>query len=52
MFPAIKVVLRYIQAKTTLWQRGETLENVPQTSYRNWMTGQIKKWQEGVKYFI
>lgn len=35
MFPAIKVVLRYIQAKNTLWQCGETLENSPQISYRN-----------------
>lgn len=52
MFPAIKVVLCYIQAKTMLWQCGETLENSPQISYRNWMTGQIKKRQEGVKYFI
>lgn len=52
MFPAIKVVLRYIQAKTMLCLCGETLENSPQISYRNWMTGQIKKRQEGVKYFI
>ena len=34
VFPAIEVVLRYIQAKTMLWQCGET-ENSPQISYRN-----------------
>lgn len=52
MFPIIKIVLCYIQAKMMVWQYGETLENFPQITYRTWMTGQIKKRQEGVKYFI
>lgn len=34
-FSAIKLVLHYSQAKTMLWQCGETLENYPQISYRN-----------------
>lgn len=51
MFSAIKLVLHYSQAKTMLWQCGETLENSLEISYRNCMTGQIKVRQEGVKYF-